>query len=84
MAALQAALLEWDINLPHLEQGRIAPAVEQVRKYIYPRNLHQVGSAKPRKWNAACRSSPIGSRNISRGQPCVRHSQAIRHVEINL
>ncbi|OXH21708.1 anaphase-promoting complex subunit 2 [Cryptococcus neoformans] len=47
MAALQAALLEWDMNLPDPEQGRIALAVEQVRKFIYPRNLYQVGSAKP-------------------------------------
>lgn len=79
MAALQAALLEWDMNLPDPEQGRIALAVEQVRKFIYPRNLYQVGSAKPRKRseNAACHSLPIGPRNISRDQPCVRHSQAI-------
>lgn len=78
MTARQAALLEWDINLSDPEQGHIALAVEQVRKYIYPRNLYQVGSARPRKWThkviATNDSSSTGPRNISRGQPCVRHS----------
>lgn len=75
MAALQAALLEWDMNLPDPEQGRIALAVEQVRKFIYPRNLYQVGSAKPRKRseNAACHSLPL----VPEISPEISHAFAI-------